>query len=245
MRWWLVFLVGCGRVGFDHADATLLPSCAGHDEDGDGFPDPCDLCPHVADATQPNRDGDGVSDACDPTPGQETIAVFDPFTAELPEWSFQGAQQTYAGDALTLDARPDYFFMARPGTASNDYFQIRGTIVSVGTGSAQITITFYVAGRPHYYCELYGGATMSKVAMTYTLDDMTFTSLSETPLPGFAPGPFVLIADHRAPNLLCSGQGAAASGAIPAAFAGPPDRIAIQINGLELRVDYFVQIHTN
>lgn len=61
MRAWLMLLVGCGRVGFD-------ATCVGHDEDGDGIADACDVCPHVPDPGQLDSDGDGVGDACDPEP---------------------------------------------------------------------------------------------------------------------------------------------------------------------------------
>jgi hypothetical protein len=67
----LIILAGCGRFGFGAPDAAideLVPSCAGHDEDGDAFPDACDVCPTVVDATQRDGDGDGVGDACDPRP---------------------------------------------------------------------------------------------------------------------------------------------------------------------------------
>lgn len=249
----LVLLAGCGRFAFESTtDASDGPApdakpcmAIGHDEDGDTIDDACDVCPHVPDATQRDADRDGVGDACDPTTANETTAFFDPLIEDRAEWNFVGASHSYADDSLTLDTRTDYYFMARAATAANDYFELRGTIVSVGDTSAQITLSFYVGGRPHYYCELFGGPGSSKVAMTYSFDDMTFMSPSETPLPGFAPGPFILAADHRSPNLVCSGGGATASAAIPAGFMSPPDRVAVQIKGLELRLDYYVHIQTN
>jgi hypothetical protein len=244
MRWWLFLLVGCGRVAFEPMVDAQLPTCTGHDEDGDAFPDACDVCPHVADATQADGDGDGVGNACDPTSGNESFAFFDPFIADRSEWTYQAASHSYVSDSLALDSRGDYFFMDRTGAAQNDVFELSGEIVSVDSGLAQITLTFYVGGRPHYYCEFFGDASSAKVAMTYTFDDTIFSTVSETPIAGFAPGPFRLTADHRSPMMRCDGNGAIAEGAIPGGF-GTPDRVAIQINGLELRLNYYVQIHTN
>jgi hypothetical protein len=62
---WLL-LAGCGRFGF--GELGDAPACTGHDEDGDGVADACDVCPTVADANQLDGDRDGVGDACDPRP---------------------------------------------------------------------------------------------------------------------------------------------------------------------------------
>jgi hypothetical protein len=76
-------LAGCGRLGFGtERDAAVddLATCGGHDEDGDGFGDPCDVCPSDPDPDQADRDGDGVGDACDPrpdTPGDKLV-LFNP-----------------------------------------------------------------------------------------------------------------------------------------------------------------------
>jgi hypothetical protein len=71
---------GCGRIGFGTAalegrDGSPAPTCTGHDEDGDGFPDACDVCPTVFDPDQRDvgellagASADGVGDACDPRP---------------------------------------------------------------------------------------------------------------------------------------------------------------------------------
>src|SRR4051794_12570937 len=59
-------------------DAAPCPGGATHDEDGDGRPDACDVCPHVADPDQGDSDGDGVGNACDPGPGVDHLERFDP-----------------------------------------------------------------------------------------------------------------------------------------------------------------------
>ncbi len=52
------------------AACTTLPAgCGVADNDGDGCPDLCDVCPADPDADQADADGDGVGDACDLCPG--------------------------------------------------------------------------------------------------------------------------------------------------------------------------------
>ncbi len=81
----VIAFAGCGRIDFGAVGGGGTgdgggPLCTGgHDEDGDGIPDACDVCPTVVDLDQADRDGDGVGDACDPrpdTPG-DYLAVFE------------------------------------------------------------------------------------------------------------------------------------------------------------------------
>ena len=44
---------------------AVLSNCGAADADGDGWADPCDVCPFAADPTQADADGDGVGDVCD------------------------------------------------------------------------------------------------------------------------------------------------------------------------------------
>ncbi|HUS27072.1 MAG TPA: hypothetical protein VMZ53_01135, partial [Kofleriaceae bacterium] len=98
MRWALILVVlAACRFGFeartgelDDADTDVttgdigpVPTCAGHDEDGDHFPDACDSCPTVPNGAQVDGDGDGVGDACDPRPatGGDYIQLFDAHTS--------------------------------------------------------------------------------------------------------------------------------------------------------------------
>jgi hypothetical protein len=78
---WLILLGGCELV-FKLEDPGCIEPI-GHDEDGDGIDDACDLCPQSIDDV--DRDGDAVGDACDPRPDDvcEQRLRFDGF-AELP-----------------------------------------------------------------------------------------------------------------------------------------------------------------
>ena len=62
----VVVVVGCGRLSFDptQIDARTCTDPVGHDEDGDGIDDACDVCPQIAD-DQRDSDGDAVGDACE------------------------------------------------------------------------------------------------------------------------------------------------------------------------------------
>jgi hypothetical protein len=73
--------------------------CAGlFDEDGDGTPDGCDVCPHVGDE-QLDGDGDGVGDACDPHPAAavDQLTQFVGFNGSPLGWQFDGTWMVGSG----------------------------------------------------------------------------------------------------------------------------------------------------
>ena len=96
----LLTAAGCGRFGFGERTASVdatdgVVACGTHDEDGDGVPDACDVCPATADADQADADGDGVGDACDvDNASAQHIALFESFGAgDPPGWVTRGAAQ--------------------------------------------------------------------------------------------------------------------------------------------------------
>jgi len=150
-------LAGCGRLGFDEraaadAAADAKPTCAGHDEDGDGYGDACDDCPVDPDPDQADRDGDGVGDFCDPfpdTPG-DRLAVFMPNTdAESdPYGQMLGVTSFPGNDALRIGAVSDGYgqaHFAMPPTATR--VAIALTIVDRST-----TLTHYAGVWYHLRC---------------------------------------------------------------------------------------------
>jgi hypothetical protein len=110
----LVLGTGCNAIlGLDRthaaadaaAGADAAPdavTCAiGHDEDGDGVDDGCDVCPQIADPAQTDSDGDGIGDACDPNPADpnDVLVAFDSFAFPNPWASLRGTW-SQQGDAL-------------------------------------------------------------------------------------------------------------------------------------------------
>lgn len=104
----LVFAASaCGRHGFETSDVDavgdgvdgFVAPCTGPDEDGDAWPDSCDSCPTVADATQLDTDGDNVGDACDPRPttSGDRILFFDGFNAPDARYQTFGVTQYVPG----------------------------------------------------------------------------------------------------------------------------------------------------
>ncbi|HEY0254761.1 MAG TPA: hypothetical protein VGC41_24715 [Kofleriaceae bacterium] len=147
----LVVLAGCGRIGFgdqaiDHADARLdARSCVpvGHDEDGDGIDDACDVCPSDRDPEQADRDGDGVGDACDARPDApgDALVFFEPNTGPTPRYyKYPGNDPIWPGnDALRLtddaSGNAGQAFFAMP--ASTRRIAIAFTVIAVSPDPTQ------------------------------------------------------------------------------------------------------------
>ncbi|MDQ3365654.1 MAG: hypothetical protein M3680_09520 [Myxococcota bacterium] len=263
MRWWLlasgVLLIGCGRLGFavheEPVDAALdgpdaFP-CApvGHDEDGDGIDDACDVCPHVVDLAQADRDGDRVGDACDPNPDApgDRIAYFDPMQARRPEWSFAGPPPSFDGEAMTIDARAadSFFFLAQP--SGRGITQLGARVLATGPGFRQLALGAY-EGPGLYYCEIAGDASSVRLSMTYSFDGVTYTVASSTPLElGVDNTDFVLVADHAPSQLGCAttwpSQPPRVDTPVPAGFA--PVETSFGIQRLHVRLDYVIQIRND
>lgn len=266
MRAWYLVLLGlaageltaCGRIGFearargDAAGDDTAAACAnavGHDEDHDGVDDACDGCPHLADPAQVDGDGDGVDDLCDPHPGEprESIALFDPFVTLDPAWGFFGQTPTVANDSLAIVASDAFFGIRRELAVGNDVFAIGGHLGAGLNGARQLTVSAYQDSQAHYYCELYDGGTSPHFAETYTYDDVTYQSDALVPAQGpIENADYTLSLDNRAPNVSCETSYPAdqqrLTAPLPAGLA--PVGIAVTAGYIELRVDYFIQIHT-
>jgi hypothetical protein len=259
VRWaWLVMLAGCGRLEFTAVDAALDPDAPpcdpiGHDEDKDGIDDACDVCPHIADPAQPDRDGDRVGDACDPRPDTPTerIVYFDPFTVRRPEWTFTGASSpVFAGDSFTLDSRAGNVVVRREVMSTNEVFALGGHLgAGHPTDTRQQTISVASTTPQTFYCELYFDTGPPKFSLTYTIDGNAFgfvdSSTAQGPLENadftltFAYSPTTSQCDTTYPA-----TDSQIGGPSPAAF-GTALRSAFFAGGLDVRYDWYIQIHTD
>ena len=250
MRWWLVAVAACGRFGFEPVD-DARNTCGGHDEDGDGIGDTCDVCPHIADPDQADSDGDGVGDACDPHPAEprDRIAFFDPFVAPDPNWTTFGEPFSYANDALIFDATgAGYSTLLRPTAIANDTFQFGAHFDGASSGDRQVTLIGQSAGNPYYYCELYdSGQPITKFAITYTLDNNGFMSPAMTTAKApLGNGDFVLVFHNdRTTGLTCHTTWPNATDITAILPAITPDSVAMGFQHVKGRVDYFIQIHSD
>jgi len=247
-----LILAACGRVDFAPLQPGSLCDRVGHDEDGDGVDDGCDVCPHLADPAQADGDGDGVGDACDPEPAvpRQSIALFEPFMATSGTWTPLDGNWTSGADeiqAVTM-ADLDVSVIALALDAASDQVVVVGSIDLVrATLPRQLAIHFYQAVTQYaVYCEVYDdGAPL--LALTQ-VDTSGFIHLADEPFLAFpSPGPFVLLARIDASALVgdCESEFVDAGGTTQETsigFAG--DLIDIQAINLDLTIRSVTVIRT-
>lgn len=257
MRLLLLLLVAsCGRIAFDPdkadggVDAKVCAAPAFHDEDADSIDDACDVCPHLADVGQADADGDGVGDACDPrpnTPGDH-IVLFDAFAMGTGTWEFPSAQPVLSNDSVIGTGMPQLIF-SRPGILTSDRLEYGGHI---GTGPAvQHQVIVFEStgfGPPIYFCELNDGPTFSPMfALTYSADGSMYNSIAFANLTQSVDnGDFRLSIDHYGGTGTCRTTWPSTAPDVTAALpAVSPTRYGFGIQGVELRVDWVIQIHSD
>ncbi|MDB4956857.1 MAG: repeat domain protein [Myxococcales bacterium] len=247
----IAFLVSaCGRVGFDGAGGDGSAPCfpAGHDEDGDGVDDACDVCPHVPDPTQLDTDGDRVGDACDPEPmlPRQHIVLFDPFVTLSSDWLATSTGHI-ANDELVLDGSSAAKFMDRLLSAAHDLFVIGGTTGAIGSGNHLIGL--FVGERltpATYYCELFdNGSTV--LNFTYTTDGTVYTHAgTASAVNRLGNGGGTLAMDVSQATTRCRSiwhdEPLAAMGNTPANIA--TEMFQVYAEGVDVHVRYLIQIRT-
>lgn len=206
-----ILATGCGRLEFERAtDAssaggdTAVCVPVGHDEDGDGVDDACDLCPQrVPDGAPVDGDGDGIGDECDVSPLAQTREAFDPFTgARSDVWAMMNA--TYVGDAVRFDNLTSGNGAYMAGTPGRETFEITGNLVQSDPAQSLVSVSINNSANGAYYCELFDGGADVRLNFTYTPDQVAYTQIDTALLPGrFDSGPFRLILDHTPPTTTC------------------------------------------
>ncbi|HEY4182866.1 MAG TPA: hypothetical protein VGM90_38850 [Kofleriaceae bacterium] len=251
----LAVLGACGRINIGGVGSDGMPGddangdgprvCSnpsGHDEDGDGIDDVCDLCPHRADPNQENRDHDGVGDACDPrpdTPG-DSIVRFDPFTSQRADFmSLTTGMQLFDGESLQLDTRGTSWAGFYPSTIGVDTLIISGSQGVRGTAGLELLSLFVEKDPQKYQCEEYEPSP--HMSYSETLDGTNYSNIDVQPLAGPPMGPFELQLAHRGPNIECRFNGSVSMAPKPA-FTG--DTVSINVIDEVVTLDWLIQIRS-
>ena len=252
---WLVVLAGCGRIAFepfDPIDAEAPFVCTaplvGHDEDGDGFDDGCDPCPHVVEVTQRDRDHDGVGDACDPHPteARDRIALFDAFASLRPEWMLSGGTIAMVrNDQLTGSAPVGAASRAILPLSTGMHTLQFAAHVSMAIGPPQQVKLFADTPTAAYLCEIYEDVGVQKFGLSYTLDGSNIDSIASAPTTiALDPSSFTLTMVIEPPNVTClTTMPATASrleSPIPGSIVGT--NVLVLIGGVTFALDYFIDI---
>jgi hypothetical protein len=225
-----------------------------HDEDTDLIGDVCDPCPHLAGAAT-DGDGDGVGDACDPLPSiaKQRIKFFDPFTTDRTEWS-QHNDTTRLGETMRMNSS-SYAGVVLGVANGETRIATAGTIVTAysAAGEHQLAISFgrNTAGDVYHYVEFYETGGSGEVAVSRA-NKGVYTTLAGSNITGTLPtGTWSMRADISvaAQRIVFDTRlGGTARplltgmASTPALVSGPS--FQIDVNGLDVRFDYFLVIET-
>ncbi|HLL26013.1 MAG TPA: hypothetical protein VK427_27935 [Kofleriaceae bacterium] len=266
----VIVMSGCGRVGFSPrenvdlagADASSVDapvdartaSCPGAsgphaDEDRDLVGNACDRCPHVADAAQADADGDGVGDVCDPEPTipRQRIAFFDGFDDGVRvEW-FQ--PEPLVDGRMRIDRRSGTAAIGLGSSTARSYVEVAGEILQVAAPAAQPQLLLGVDSRAQgfYYVEIIDfGDGRRRSLLRQSSDGQYFQYGGQMDGSAITPGAVLLALDLRPPDMISAriDHLTPLSLASPASLPATAVSWAIFVRGLDVALDYAIQIDT-
>jgi hypothetical protein len=241
---------GSLRDGAGSDSSGFICTPVGHDEDGDGIDDACDVCPHLADANQADGDGDRVGDACDPEPAnpRQQIVMFDPFMTLDASWTNSGGTQ--GSDEIVLDARgATSKVIYRAIAPTHDLFIVGLVTGAADAGTHHVSIvTFPTTGNGDAYCEMYDTGASTMTQFTWTFDNSTYMHAgSQAWTNRLANGTGTFAYEVTSTAVACTsvwgGMTKATGNAARPAIAD--ENFSIYSENLLTRVRWFIQIRTN
>jgi hypothetical protein len=206
-------LSGCGRVSFDAsgdsgndagADAFVCTTSVGHDEDGDGIDDGCDLCPLDPSSANGDTDSDGIGDLCDPEPSnnRQRLLLFESFVSRDARWT---TDDGYITDAARLGIAGGNLYLSVPINDVDVY--VRAVVNTVHPTNQN---HFYVAvertDTTQWYSEILEdpGGTERRFSLMYyngAFDQHANQNLATA----FAPGPLYMKLSVRTATRMVTG----------------------------------------
>jgi hypothetical protein len=245
----LLALAGCGRLQFDEASVDAPPPDAPpHDEDGDGFADTADNCPHVANPDQSNVDADGVGDVCDAGALQaEQIVLFEPFV-DAATWQITGtAPVRYDQESVSADSRggAEVHVIRDLSLATTDRIILGAHVGARDTNvRRQIYIALHESTNAFYYCELFENGAIQKYGLVYMDASMLFATVdAATPATTFENRDFRLAVTMPPTAATCSTDWPADRQQLAGATRDiSPNQIEVYVQGVDIALNWLVVI---
>jgi len=269
----LVWLAGCGRLGFDalgRAGDGGDDSPSG-DSDGDGIPNAVDNCPAVANADQADEDSDALGDACDPCPpfagntdtdgdgvpdqcdpnpaiAGDSIVVFDGFNAAPPTTVEVDGNWTFNDGRATVTSSLN-------ALAAVTYVPLGGskfTVYSVGTIDAMFGSG---VARPVGVVQEFQLATSNGIMCVFGIDpsnsqvfaladNATTTALSNEPATASVGTTTTFRFKQVGTTYTCEGSNAAMPLSASSNLAVTPNRIGVFTRSASAHFDWVMIVKT-
>jgi hypothetical protein len=244
----LVALVACGRLDFAERTPDATPVAVGHDEDGDGIPDPMDPCPHVAMGGTTDTDGDGVGDACDPNPTVPSEHWVKFATMQAGDTAFDDITGfTQEADSIRASNSPAPYLTMPLGKVRIDMGWVVHSVVGTGQHQVALGVDENTGVAEYYFAELDdNGIGMHYASITQYDSTTGYMGLATMDPGAFHAGAGLTRLDVDTTHTLLTGwtgQMYNLTAATPAYAGGKGIRFAL--NGIDVSVNYLAIIATN